>query len=99
MSENNAPQPENNADSDQQLEVVIADYIRACETGSAPNRNEILKRFQVEAQAAAGLQHPNIVSIHEVGQPNFWPMILDDFLTESRSSFAHPMHWSAVQSG
>ena len=44
MSDNNAPQPENNADSDQQLEVVIADYIRACETGTAPNRNEILER-------------------------------------------------------
>ena len=44
MSENNVSQPDNNADRDQQLEAVIADYIRACETGTAPNRNEILER-------------------------------------------------------
>ena len=44
MSDNNAPQPDNDADRDQQLEAVIAEYIRACETGTAPNRGEILKR-------------------------------------------------------
>ena len=45
MSENNAPQPDNSEERDQQLEAVIADYIRACETGSVPNRGEILKRY------------------------------------------------------
>ena len=172
MSEDNASQPDKDADRDQQLEAIIADYIRACETGSVPNRGEILKRypefadelrqffgqhdrmnqiaapirgfgdslaqsvgpgqqlsyvgnyelleeiarggmgvvykarqttlgrvvavkmivsgrlaseqdvqrFQVEAQAAAGLQHPNIVSIHEVGQHEGWHYFSMDYV-------------------
>ena len=40
---------------------------------------ERLRRFELEAQAAAALNHPNIVSIFHVGQYDGSPYIVTEF--------------------
>src|ERR1051326_5660241 len=39
-----------------------------------------VERFRAEAQAAAGLQHPNIVAIHEVGEAGGQPYFTMEFV-------------------
>jgi len=50
----------------------------------AASHPDYLNRFRTEASAAAGLQHPNIVAIHEVGVHEGRPFLVMDFV-EGRS--------------
>jgi WD40 repeat protein/predicted Ser/Thr protein kinase len=44
------------------------------------SREEVVQRFRAEAAAAAGLQHPNIVAIHDVGEQEGQQFFSMDFV-------------------
>jgi eukaryotic-like serine/threonine-protein kinase len=52
------------------------------------------KRFFVEARAAARLQHPNVVTIHRVGELDARPFLVSEFVRgETLDSIKRPISW------
>jgi serine/threonine protein kinase len=49
-------------------------------TGGFANNRELLKRFFREAQSTASLQHPNIVTVYELGEHEGNPYLVMEFL-------------------
>src|SRR5262245_36667952 len=49
-------------------------------TGDLVTNKDRIKRFQREAYAASGLNHPNILTVHEVGQQGELHFIVMEFI-------------------
>ena len=53
---------------DTRLERDVAIKVIRRDTFSQDDMDMLLKRFEREAKSLAGLSHPNIVGVHEVGR-------------------------------
>lgn len=67
-------------------EVWLADDARlkrqiALKLLSAVHKKELLERFEQEAYAASALNHPNIITIFDIGQSNGWQFIATEYIS------------------
>ena len=55
---------------------------------SFTNDKGFLKRFQQEAHAAANLAHPNIITVHDIGQDEYKHYIVMEYVEgQTRNNF------------
>jgi hypothetical protein len=77
------------------LDRIVA--LKVIRSGEEASRSE-LARFRTEAQAAARLQHPNIVQIFEVGEANGQPFLCMEYVEgESLAKLINGTPWPAAQ--
>jgi tetratricopeptide (TPR) repeat protein len=62
---------------DSQLNRPVAIKVLLAEVASEQNR---LRRFMQEAQAASALNHPNILTVHEIGEAGSTAFIVTEFI-------------------
>src|SRR5215475_9823229 len=62
---------------DERLKRDVAIKVLPASFSSDPDR---LRRFEHEAQAAGGLNHPNITAVHDVGTHDGAPYIVTELL-------------------
>ncbi|MDC0712549.1 SUMF1/EgtB/PvdO family nonheme iron enzyme [Stigmatella sp. ncwal1] len=66
-------------------------------SGVAPNDSQ-RERFRTEARAVARLQHPNIVSIHRVGEVLRRPYLISEFIRgQSLDTLPWPVRWERAR--
>jgi serine/threonine protein kinase len=61
---------------DQRLDRVVAIKV----VPILHRKNDALRRFRIEAQSAAKLDHPNIARVYNVGETNQWNYIVFEFI-------------------
>lgn len=61
---------------DQKLDRVVAIKV----VPILHRKNDALRRFRIEAQSAAKLDHPNIARVYNVGETNQWNYIVFEFI-------------------
>src|SRR5215471_7194359 len=62
---------------DERLKREVAIKVLPAAVSDDPDR---LKRFEREAQAAGGLNHPNITAVYDVGQHEGAPYVVEELL-------------------
>jgi eukaryotic-like serine/threonine-protein kinase len=62
---------------DNKLERIVALKVLPADLAS---NNERIRRFMQEARSASALNHPNILTIHEIGESDGWHYIASEFV-------------------